>query len=217
MLGLAGVGTRLGDLRQQGLGGREVAHRGALDGIAGECLKLKVRQRHVRPLASRRLAGNQARQNGFAASNLIWPGVRPRSRMVRSSSSAMSRRERARRYHSSSNRLGRLCFITLVNQTRPRRSIRQVSAISSKEKGRQSTGRLRSRPPASVRRTRGPGRVKIRPGSGIAWAIRALALACALSIAPEGLVGLELDLAFGQAEVAQRAAVELGKRATLAC
>jgi hypothetical protein len=42
MLGLAGVGTRFGDLRQQGLGARKVARRGTLDGVAGECLKLEV-------------------------------------------------------------------------------------------------------------------------------------------------------------------------------
>ena len=147
MLGLPGVGTRLGDLRQQGLGGREVARRGALDGVAGECLKLEVRQRHTRRLASgtpsgNQGAGNQARQNGLAASNFIWPGVRPRSRMVRSSSRAMSRRERARRYHSINSLLGRACFIAPVDQTGAQLSIR-LAAGNWKRKSRRSTGRLR--------------------------------------------------------------------------
>ena len=39
---LAGVQARFGDLREQGLGGREVAGRGALDGVARDRLKLEV-------------------------------------------------------------------------------------------------------------------------------------------------------------------------------
>ena len=74
---LPGVGPRFGHLRQQRLGAGEVAGRCTLHGVARQGLDLEVGESHLP-----RLAEGQARQNGFRASNRIWPALRPRSRWV---------------------------------------------------------------------------------------------------------------------------------------
>ena len=90
---LAGIGPRLGDLRQQRLGAGEVAGGGALHGVARQRLDLEVGEgtaasaliRGRRSASGKGPSGNganQARQNGFCASNRIWLALRPRSRWV---------------------------------------------------------------------------------------------------------------------------------------
>ena len=78
-------------------------------------------------------------------------------------------------------------------------------AARGQRKSRRSTGRLRSRPPASVRRGKGPGRVRIRPGSGFGMT--------AQPTRQKGLLASNWMLARAQAEVAQGAMVELGELA----